>query len=223
MTEASSNPGPRDLAAEFAALTSLKALDGADAAGMEHCDDCPFGQFARAALGFDEATAALAAASFPPLEPPPELKDSIMAKVDAQVEAEQAEAKGGYFFMGEDEGEWTPLPGGKVRLKVLSDLEESGHTLVLLEADPGGVFFPHAHKGMEEVFLVSGDLETEGRTLGPGDYMRAAPGTRHHKAVSHHGCRALMVTARENHPRKALGLYDGLLRSLRSLGGKDKN
>lgn len=217
MTESSSNPNPRNLAEEFAALVGLGALDGPDAAAMEHCHECPFGQAARAALGYDDAIADLTAAVFPPVEPPTDLKASIMARID---EEETTRSQGGYFFMGADEGEWTSLPGGKIRLKVLSDLEESGHTLVLLEADPGGVFFPHAHKGMEEVFLISGDLDTEGCSMGPGDYLRAAPGTRHHKAVSRNGCRALMITARENHPRKALGLYNGILNSLRSL--KDK-
>ncbi len=219
MNEKSSHPSPRDLAEEFAALAGLGALDGPDAAAMEHCEECPFGQVARAAFGHDDAVAALAAAAFPPVAPPADLKDRIMAGIKDDKESG---TPGGYFFMGADEGEWSPLPGGKIRLKVLSDLEESGHTLVLLEADPGGVFFPHAHKGMEEVFLISGDLETEGRTMGPGDYLRAAPGTRHHKAVSRNGCRAIMVTARENHPRKAIGFYDGLMRSLRALGGGGK-
>lgn len=214
MSNFSQQPRPRDLAEEYAALAGLGALDGADSEAMEHCDDCPFGRAARAALGYDDAVAALTAAAFPPVEPPAGLKDQIMAGIGKK---DQASEQGGYFFMGSDEGDWTPLPGGKIRLKVLSDLAEAGHTLVLLEADPGGVFFPHAHKGMEEVYLISGDLETEGRTMGPGDYLRAAPGTRHHKAVSRTGCRAIMVTARENHPRKAIGLYDGLMRPLRAL------
>jgi len=217
MTESDPTPPPRDLASEFAALAGLDALDGADAAAMEHCHECPFGRAARAAIGHDETIAQLAAAHFPPVEPPAGLRDKILGRIDEEKQA--AEPPGGFHFVGDDEGEWTPLPGGKIRLKVLSDLEENGHTLVLIEADPGAEFFPHAHKGMEEVFLVSGDLETEGRVMGPGDYLRSAPGTRHHRAVTRRGCRALMITARENHPRRALGIYGGIVRSLRSLRG----
>ncbi|HEY1121141.1 MAG TPA: cupin domain-containing protein [Haloferula sp.] len=205
---------PRDLAAEFAALTSLGALDGAEAEAMEHCHDCPFGRAAMAMLGFDETVAAMTAASHPPVPAPDSAKEAILARIAAEKAAEAP--KGGYFFMGEGEGEWTPLPGGKVRVKVLSDLPDAAHTLVLLEADPGGVFFPHAHHGMEEVYLISGDLETEGRVMRAGDYLRASPGTRHHKAVSHSGCRAILVTARENHPRRAIGAYGRLVRALRS-------
>lgn len=214
MTETTRHPNPRDIAEEFAALVGLNALDGADAEAMEHCHECPFGSASLAAFGYDETVAAITAAAFPPMAPPAELKEIIMAKIS---ESPAPKEEGGYFFIGDDEGEWSELPGGKVRLKVLSDLDESGHTMVLLEADPGGVFFPHAHKGMEEVFLISGDLETEGRHMQAGDYLRAAPGTRHHRAISHTGCRAIMITARENHPRKAIGLYSGLVRSLRSL------
>ncbi len=219
MNDSSPTRNPRDIAAEFAALVGLDALDGPDAAGMEHCHECPFGKAALAAYGYDEVVATMAAAEFPPMEPPAELEAMIMAKIDE--EEAKPKSSGGYFFMNaEEDGEWVALPGGKIRIKVLSDIAASGHTTVLLEADPGGVFFPHAHKGMEEVFLISGDLETEGRIMGPGDYLRADPGTRHHKAVSKGGCRAIMITAHENHPRKAIGFYDTIRKSLKKLGGK---
>ncbi|WP_193210914.1 cupin domain-containing protein [Luteolibacter marinus] len=218
MTATPDNSSPRDLAAEFAALTGLDALDGADQAAMEHCGECPLGRAVRAMLGYDETVATMTAASHPPVPAPESAKAAILARISGEKAAEPP--GGGYFFIGDQDGEWTPLPGGKVRLKVLSDLPGAPHTMVLLEADPGGVFFPHAHKGMEEVFLISGDLETEGRTLRAGDYLRAAPGTRHHKAVSHQGCRAILVTARDNHPRRAIGAYGRLVRSLRSLRRK---
>lgn len=220
MNESDSNKTPRNIAEEFAALVGLDALDGPDAGAMEHCNDCPFGKAAMAAYGYDDVVATMAAAEFPPMEPPADLEAKIMGKID---EYEKSKApQGGYFFMNADEGDWTPLPGGKVRIKVLSDIEASGHTTVLLDVAPGGVIFPHAHKGMEEVFLITGDLETEGRTMGPGDYLRAAPGTKHQKAVSQNGCRAIIVTAHDNHPRKAIGIYDGLRRSLKALKGGSK-
>ncbi len=198
---------PRDLAAELAALHGVGALDGEDAAAMAHCDDCPFGRLALAALGFEETAAAIAATAFPPVAPSAGLKESIMARISAPDPAtDEAEV----HFTAHDEGEWQTLPGGKIRLKTLSDIEQAGHAMILLEAAPGAVFFPHSHAGMEEIFLISGDLSTNGRVLGPGDYLRHAAGTQHHKATSQHGCRALLVTARENHPRKAIGAYSEL-------------
>ncbi|GAA5483394.1 cupin domain-containing protein [Haloferula sargassicola] len=220
MNHPPSKPDPRDLAEEFGVMTALGALDGPDAAAMEHCDECPFSQAARSAMGYDESVAAMASAAFAPVDPPADLKAGIMARIQADKLSQKDAPLAGFHFLRHDEGEWTPLPGGKIRLKVISDFADSPHTLILLEADPGGVFFPHAHKGTEEVYMISGDLETEGRVMGPGDYLRSAPGTRHHKAVSHQGCRALMITARQNHPRRTYKLYQGLVRSLRSLRGK---
>ena len=209
MTTSDSNPqSPRDLATELAALSGLGILDGADAAAMEHCHECPFAQATLAALQFEETTAAVAATVHAPTAPPAELKQSIMAKIEA--EKAPTKQKSGYFYLPDQEGEWQSLPGGKIRLKTLSDDPEAGHSLIILEADPGAVFFPHAHKGTEEVFLMSGDLETSDHQLKAGDYLRAEPGTHHSRAVSHQGCRALLVTARENHPRKAIAAYSGL-------------
>lgn len=221
MNEPSHNPGPaRDLAAELAALSGLNALDGEEAHGMEHCHDCPFGRAAMAALGYEETVAAMTASQFPPVEPRAEVEDMIMAKIDAE---ELDSPATGYHFIGDRDGDWQSLPGGKIRLKILSDDPGAGHSMMILEADPGAVFFPHAHRGTEEVFLIDGDLDTVGRTLRAGDYLRADPGTRHQRAVSNNGCRALLVTARENHPRTAIAAYSGLLDLFKKLGGSKQD
>jgi anti-sigma factor ChrR (cupin superfamily) len=198
---------PRDRATELAALQAAGALDGEDAAAMARCEDCAFSKAALVALGFENTAAAIASTVFPPVAPSAGLKDKIMARISPAVsEPKDAET----HFILDAEGEWQILPGGKIRLKTLSDLPAAGHAMILLEASPGAVFFPHSHEGMEEIFLVSGDLTTNGRVLGPGDYLRHAAGTHHQKATSEHGCRAILVTARENHPRKAIGAYSEL-------------
>jgi len=198
---------PRDRAAELAALQAVGALDGEDAASMAHCDVCPFGRAAITALGFENAAAAISATVFPPVVPSAGLKDKIMARIAPAV-PEPKEPDSNFIFS--DEGEWQTLPGGQIRIKTLSDLPEAGHAMILLEATPGAVFLPHFHEGSEEVFLISGDLTSNGRILGPGDYLRHAAGTHHEKATSEHGCRAILVTARENHPRKAIAAYSEL-------------
>ncbi len=207
---------PRDHAAELAALHAVGALDGEDAAAMAHCDDCPFGRAALAALGFENTAAAISATVFPPVAPSAGLKDKIMARISPAV-PEPKETVTQFIF--DDEGAWQTLPGGKIRLKTLSDLPAAGHAMIVLDAAPGAVFFPHAHEGMEEIFLISGDLTTNGRVLGPGDYLRHAAGTHHQKATSEHGCRAILVTARENHPRKAIGTYSELRNLVKGVFG----
>jgi anti-sigma factor ChrR (cupin superfamily) len=198
---------PRDHAAELAALQAAGALDGEDAAAMAHCDGCPFGKAAMAALGFENIAAAITTSVFPPVAPSAGLKDKIMARITPPVPEEK---EPDVHFISNDEGEWQTLPGGKIRLKTLSDLPEAGHAMILLEAAPGAVFLPHAHEGVEEFYLISGDLTTNGRVLGPGDYLRHAASTHHEKATSEYGCRAILVTARENHPRKTISTYNEL-------------
>ena len=215
-----------DHAAELAVLKSLHALDEADAESLSHCGQCPLGQTLIAAQGFEATVSAMTATIYPPTQPSPELKSKIFAAIGEQEptkeskQVEEAEASGGYHFIGAQEGEWQSLPGGKVRLKTLSDLPESGHTTILLEADPGAVFLPHAHEGMEEVLLLSGDLDTVGRRMGPGDYLRHDPNTVHAKAVSENGCRALLITARENHPRRSISAYHELKNIVKGLTHK---
>ena len=213
------NPPPTpgqsaEAAAELLALKSLNALNEADGGALANCHSCPLGQTLLHTQGFEESVAAMTASLHPPIAPSPDLKSKIFAAIGESNPAENTEpaekSKGGYHFIGDQEGDWQELPGGKVRLKTLSDLPESAHTTILLEADPGAVFLPHAHEGMEEILLLSGTLDTVGRRLGPGDYLRHDPNTIHAKAVSADGCRAILITARENHPRRAIGAFNEL-------------
>ena len=214
-----------DQATELAILKSLHALDGEEAEALANCGQCPLGQTLIASQGFEQTVAAMTATLYPPTQPSPELKGKIFAaigKPEPSSESKQEEkTQGGYHFIGAQEGEWQSLPGGKVRLKTLSDLPEASHTTILLEADPGAVFLPHAHEGMEEVLLLSGDLDTVGRRMGPGDYLRHDPNTIHAKAVSENGCRALLITARENHPRRSISAFNELKNIVKGLTHKE--
>ncbi|GHC47112.1 cupin domain-containing protein [Roseibacillus persicicus] len=226
MSTNETNPTPpSDHAAELSALTGLNALDGTDSAALANCHQCPLGQAILASQGFDECVATMTATYYPPVQPSPSLKSQIFAAIGEQEPGTEPEAPkkqegGGYHFIGNEEGEWKTLPGGKIRLKTLSDLPEASHTTILLEADPGAVFLPHAHEGMEEIVLLSGDLDTLGRRLVAGDYLRHDPNTLHAKAVSENGCRALLITARENHPRRAISAYNELKNLVKGLTQK---
>lgn len=67
--------------------------------------------------------------------------------------------------------------------------------LMRLEA---GVEFPlHRHGGVEEVFMLEGDLEVEGEICYPGDYIRSFPNSIH-GPVSHNGCLLLVKSSLDN-------------------------
>lgn len=91
--------------------------------------------------------------------------------------------------------EWTAIPGVEgIRVRVLSINEPQGYRVLHVELDPGAVFPAHHHRaGPEDLFVLSGNLLTEGRTLAPGDHFHAEPGTDHQRLVSPDGCQAILV------------------------------
>lgn len=68
---------------------------------------------------------------------------------------------------------WTPVgPGLRVSAR-----PAAGVTLV--EAEAGAELPPHAHDGIEELFVLSGSCTVEGQPMHVGDYHRAMAGSRH--------------------------------------------
>lgn len=156
-----------------------------------------------------------------PVEPSAGARDRLMAAIDEEeepVEEPEAAVKGDprpalfeeFAYQRAGEGEWTQLPVKGARIKELSSRDEDGVALFLLELEAGTKFPAHSHKGAEMAYVLSGDLETEDETLHAGDFMRAAPGSKHRHLCSQGGCRALLVTALENYPKRAIGFFGRL-------------
>jgi len=123
----------------------------------------------------------------------------------------------GFTHFRQDEGEWRELPAKGVRVKELSTAEEDGFTTMLLEMDAGARFPSHKHQGAEHVYLIDGDLESDGRLLSPGDFLRASAESHHGGLYSSGGCHALIITARQNYPKKAVHFYDRMAKAVRKL------
>ena len=126
----------------------------------------------------------------------------------------------GFDFVAHDAGGWKELPIKGARIKECSNNPADGFAVMILEMEPGARFFSHSHKGSEQVYLLEGDLVSDGQTLEPGDFLRAGPGTHHGGLHSETGCRALIVMAQNNYPSRAITLYDRLIRGTRKLLGK---
>lgn len=152
-------------------------------------------------------------------KPSDQLKDKIMASIQERPRKRTAgeSASGsevpGYTFLSDFEGEWRQLPSKGTRIKELSCSKEAGTATFVLEMDPGSRLLAHHHRGAEEAFVLHGDLQMRGRSLRAGDYMRAEPGTMHRDLYSEQGCRALIITALENYPRRSIRAFDGLHRA----------
>ena len=61
--------------------------------------------------------------------------------------------------------------------KLLATDTEKGRVSLLVRLAPGSPDPPHRHGGVEELYLLHGELMIEDRKLYPGDYNRAEPGT----------------------------------------------
>ncbi len=61
--------------------------------------------------------------------------------------------------------------------------------------DPGCEYPPHKHAGVEELYLLEGELWINERKLVAGDYNRAEPGTRDERVWSETGCTCVLITS----------------------------
>ena len=66
---------------------------------------------------------------------------------------------------------------GDARAKVLA--EADGFHVALVEADPGYHGDEHEHAHPEFLYVVTGELRNQGRTMVAGDAYAAAAGSRH--------------------------------------------
>ncbi|MGJ8697948.1 MAG: cupin domain-containing protein [Verrucomicrobiaceae bacterium] len=158
-----------------------------------------------------EAAAALILAASSPIDAPP----LDLSLIEEEEKKEAVTLPEGFSHLRSDEGEWRELPVKGARVKELSSAEEDGFVTMILELDAGTQFPAHSHHGAEHVYLLDGDLVTDGREMSPGDFLRACADTHHSGLYSHGGCHALIITAQRNYPKRSIKLYDKLAKSVR--------
>ena len=184
---------------QLAAIEALGALDGPDRARLQ--DILAGSPAARDAYRrFLDAAAALTV-QVTPKKPGPSVRAKILQRIGTtpQVSASGSQspapppnpAAGIQFIFADAPWMESPLPGS--RLKVLSAGPNQDYVMLLVEIGAGVTYPEHDHMGAEEMYVLTGDLQSEGRSLGPGDFLHAEPGTHHQPLRSIHGCTALMV------------------------------
>jgi len=92
------------------------------------------------------------------------------------------------------EPEWREVAPG-ISCKLLATDAEHDRVSMLVRLAPGVEYPPHRHAGLEELHLLHGELEIGDRTLQPGDYNRAEPGTEDHRVWSATGCTCVLITS----------------------------
>ncbi len=182
----------RDLE-ELAALDAVGILD-------QPSQDAYLERLARASEAERRAIAEIydAAASLPagltPIDPPPALRERILARVTA-VLAPAPTLLPATFSMRASERAWqaTPVPGVEVTT-LYRDAERNAVTLLLRMA-AGSVYPAHHHSGAEECYVISGDVTITGERLTAGDFHHASTGSHHGSVATEHGAEVLLVVA----------------------------
>lgn len=137
--------------------------------GMEEAAGQPVasGDAAREAWTERLGALLLAGAGEAAVEPPASVWQAISARLGPPV-----------LRRGRDEGEWFDFcPGG--RMKMLMVDPPSGVRTALIRLAPGSVLDSHHHDRAEECLVLEGDMEVDGQSYGPGDYLLAPEGTDH--------------------------------------------
>jgi DNA-directed RNA polymerase specialized sigma24 family protein len=79
--------------------------------------------------------------------------------------------------------------------KLLAADGERGRLGMLVRLAAGIAYPPHVHAGIEQLYLLQGELWIDGRKLYPGDYNRAEPSTADMVVWSETGCTCILVTS----------------------------
>jgi anti-sigma factor ChrR (cupin superfamily) len=92
------------------------------------------------------------------------------------------------------EPDWENVAPG-IECKLLATDEVRQRVSMLVRLAPGASYPPHTHAGVEELFLLDGELWIDERKLYPGDYNYGPPGAGDDLVWSETGCTCVLVTS----------------------------
>jgi anti-sigma factor ChrR (cupin superfamily) len=188
---------------ERAALYALGALEPTEAATFaahlnEGCTTCEqeVRRLASVASGLGYTS--------PVAAPEPDLRSRLLARLPAR-------ADGAITVAAADGAAWEPSPAPGVTFRRLARNDETRVLTLVVRIAPGGAYPTHRHAGLEETFMLDGDLVVSGERLGPGDYCAAADGSVHAGIRTQGGCSFLALHSERNeYPGEIASTHAGL-------------
>ncbi|HXD16616.1 MAG TPA: cupin domain-containing protein [Vicinamibacterales bacterium] len=93
-----------------------------------------------------------------------------------------------------DEPAWEEVAPG-IFCKLLATDTKEHRVSMLVRLLPNVDYPPHTHAGLEELFLLDGELWIDDRKLYPGDYNRAEAGSGDKRVWSETGCTCVLITS----------------------------
>lgn len=122
---------------------------------------------------------------------------SLWERVAQRVAGETGEGPVGPASPGWAEPEWEEAAPG-ISCKLLATDTEKNRVSMLVRLAPGVAYPPHQHAGVEELYLLDGELMIDDKRLYPGDYNRAEAGTADQRVWSETGCTCVLLTSTQD-------------------------
>lgn len=126
------------------------------------------------------------------LRPPAPLWERLAQRIGAERGAELSADSAAVA-----EPDWEDAAPG-VSYKILAGDTENKRVSILVRLAPGAAYPPHRHAGVEELYLLDGELLIDDKKLYPGDYRRAEAGTGDQHVWSETGCTCVLLTSSED-------------------------
>ncbi|MGL4462358.1 MAG: cupin domain-containing protein [Planctomycetia bacterium] len=119
------------------------------------------------------------------LEPPPSILAGLRQRIAAAAPPDPVVVR-------DADADWiaSPYPGVSFKFLGLDPTKRRRSRLVRLDA--GADLPEHRHRGLEECYVLTGELHTAGVVLRPGDYLRFDAGTLHSVSHAPAGCLLLV-------------------------------
>jgi anti-sigma factor ChrR (cupin superfamily) len=143
-----------------------------------------------------ESTTAALAYSATPVEMPANLKDRLFQKLELGTPPETVTPAAAFALRSQDL-KWRPHPTPGVEIAILHLDVAKRQRVGMLKATAGVCYPIHRHAGVEELFMIEGDLTIDNVVYGAGDYIRSNPGSVH-APTTETGCKFLFHTSMDD-------------------------
>ena len=120
--------------------------------------------------------------------------ESVWDRLARRIAAETGQAPVLLPPLPPSEPDWEEAAPG-LTYKMLAADTEKDRVSLLVRLAPGAHYPPHRHAGVEELYLLHGELWIDDKKLYPGDYNRAEAGTGDQRVWSETGCTCVLLTS----------------------------
>jgi anti-sigma factor ChrR (cupin superfamily) len=127
------------------------------------------------------------------LRPPTSLQDRLARRIAAETGENPVQPPPSQW----SEPAWDEVAPG-IFCKLMATDTERHRVSMLVRLVPGVEYPPHTHAGLEELFLLDGELWIDDRKLYPGDYNRAEAGSGDKRVWSETGCTCVLITSTQD-------------------------